>query len=393
MPIGSWDNDDILVKGDDGTTNGQKIASDGDRLATSAKIRGDDGQYQMDVVLKNGLKRAAVDAIVTVEEVFGHDRFADVWFYIGTASDCGGVGAAGDTVTVAIGEGCDAVLYPEVSVTTTVTAAMLLEPEPEKELAHQIVADLNADADFLMWFKASVIKDTSHVHISAKIRGELGERISFQTSTTGTTVTTDAYDSIIMRGKGTSLARDRNDPRVGILGVSGTVSVLPQPIGKRYYEVFQNGGSGDMRVNGSGTPLVFTIPILTDEIIFINQIRFFGGGNGIKFGQFLSKSGGDLTNGILVEIKSEDEVFQFEPILNTEDFKNLFSFPLANSFSVDVQAGSDQFIAIFNPDVPFALQPTGTYPVDDYIKITIRDNISSGLQEFRSLAEGFREEA
>jgi len=174
---------------------------------------------------------------------------------------------------------------------------------------------------------------------------------------------------------------------------SGEITTTPGGIADKYYEFFRNGGSSDMRVDGSSTTQTFSIPLDSTKTVFVQQIRCFGGASGaIKYGGFLS-SNQDLTNGLTITIKSDDNTFTFPVIKNSEDFKNTFSFPLTNAFLIEQQAGADQFIAIFNPTNPFPLKKTGTHSPDDKVTIDIDDDISGppvSLNQFMCLAHGFR---
>ena len=171
------------------------------------------------------------------------------------------------------------------------------------------------------------------------------------------------------------------------LDVGSTVVIVPPGQGERYYEFFKNGGSDDLKVNGSSTPVVFTVPIDATRIIYITQIRIFGGGNGIKYGKFLSQNSA-LTNGLLVEWKSNDISKALPALKTTEAMKNLFTFPGASNFRIDVQAGEDQFLAVLEFAVPLPLYPTGTFSPDDYVRITVRDNLTSGIASLNALAFG-----
>lgn len=360
------------------------------------QLTGSDELYTADVELIAGKKKLLTDATVTVESVFGKDGFADSWFAIGDFDDCSGVGAENDTIRVQIVAGCDATEFPAVDVTYTITASDVAAAQPEISVRDNIVTALNGNSNFATSWKATKVKDNGIIVIQAKFRGEIGERPvanDIQVTATGTTTVTLAFNNILQRGKETSLTKDPDDPRIGVLGISGTVNVTPGSIGSRYQEFFENASSSNLLVNGSVTPVVFTIPLSSTDDIFIEQLRFFGGGNGIKFGQFLSKSGIGLTNGILIEIKSDDETFTFPVIKKTEDFKNIFSAPSGSDFRIDIQAGSDQILAIFNPEIPFALRKIGTFTTDDYAKITVRDDLTSGIQTLQSTAIGFTKEA
>ena len=358
---------------------------------TQVQLVGSDGLYQADVEVLDGKKRMLTDSIVKVEEVFGQDRFADVWVYIGTAENSTGVGDVGDTVRIQIATRDNPTIWPAVDVTTTVTLEMTLDTYPEVALAKQIIHDLNADANFLIHFKASLIKDTSHVHITSRVRGEWGQRPNsgdFSVTTTGTTTALAAFDKIVMKGKSTSLSRDPFDPRVGILGISGTVSVIPGAVSAIYLEHPVNGTLRDMNVNGSVTPVTFSIPLVPGYDILVKEIRFFGNSSSIKFGQFLSINS-PLTNGISVEIKSDDDTFPTDPIYTTEDFKHEWSF--GGVFQLDDQPGLADFLASFVFETPFPIRSPGTFPIDDYLKIIIRDNLSA-ITKLRVLVFGFTQE-
>ena len=63
-------------------------------------------------------------------------------------------------------------------------------------------------------------------------------------------------------------------------------------------------------------------------------------------------------SGIEITILSEGITFTFPDIKSTEDWKNIFVTEPGNDFRLDVQAGSDQFIAQFQPATPFNLVHT-----------------------------------
>lgn len=349
------------------------------------------------VELIDGKYRLLTSAVTIIEQLFGRDNKATTWFYIGTADDASGVGSAGDTVTINLPAAVSpigTVLYPACNVVTTVTSGHTSDDSPETELAKTIVSDFNSDSNCAKAWKAERIKDFSGVFISAKIFNEWGERTSWTLSSTGTTVVTKAFNDIVRRGFSTELSRSPNNPRSGILAIAGTVTTIPGAVGDTRIELFEDGGgSSDLLVNGQGTPVEFTVPAHPTDVFWIQQIRCYGGGNGVKFDQFLSKSGsGGLSNGIEVEIRSEDSVFTFPLIKTTEDFKNKFSTTPGSDFRIDVQSGIDQFIASYAPSQPFPLEPQGTFTTDDGLKITVQDNISSGISSLECAAWGFLRE-
>ena len=370
------------------------------------KVCGDDEAYCADVELLDAKRRLLTTATVTVEQVFGQDPHATTWFYFGTdpdaAEDADGIGAAGDTVRVQIPAAVSPIgtVYPAVDVTTTITAGDVADPNPERAVAIRVCNDLEGDSNFqTSEWNCIVIKDHSGVFLESKLFNEFGERTTWTLTFTGTTVGVMAFDDIMRRGLPTELSRSPNDPRQGILGISGTVVANPGGVGDLIIIPFENGGSADMRVDGSVTPVDFTVDCSNDAERLIQEIRVFGGCNGLKFGQHLCKNQ-KLTNGVVVTIRSDGETLTLPMIYATEDWKNKFAFGPAGpggNFRIDVQAGGDQFIASFIFDPPAIVRACGTVPIpDDELQITIQDNLTGSqggnLAEFSALASGFERE-
>lgn len=367
----------------------------------NTKVCGSDELYCADVELLAGKRKLITDATVTVEQVFGQDPQGTSWFYFGaTLEDANGIGAAGDTVRVQIPAAVTPIgtVYPAVDVTYTILAGDVASVNPERTVALAVCTSLNANANFIAakW-KCEVAKDFALVHVSSKLYNEFGERTSWTVTCSGTTTCNRGYADIKRRGKPTELSRSPNDPRQGILAIAGSVTTTPGSIGDRFFEYAMNtpasssllidcspyvAGTCDWKVNANS------------KRIQIEYISCFGGGNGIKFGQFLSKSGaGGLTNGLFIEIRSLGQTFDFPRIKTTENFKNLFATQAGRDFRVDIQSGSDQFIAQFRPTVPFPLEPSGTVAGgDDYILIRSEDDISSGIAQLECAAFGFEQE-
>lgn len=369
------------VTGGDATfTIGVTVA---DNAADRVQLLGSDLETVADVDTVDGKNRLQVET-----RLKAFDSTADTWLFIGTEGDSVGVGGAGDTVQIEIAAGDDATLFPAVDVTTTVQSG-----DDEDDLAARIVTDLNADADFMAnFFARTVNKVAALVHISAVNQGPQGERPNaedFKVTTTGTTVVTRAFDRIVRRDKRASIARDISDPTMGILEVitRGTDAT------NRFVEFFQNGGSSDMLVNGSpGSPIDFTIDADASEEKFIDAIRISSSGNGIKFGQFLSKAGGGgLANGLLVTIRSNNSEFTFPALQTTEDILDNFSLGTDN-FDLFIQAGADQIRATLTFSTPFQLFKQGTFATDDFVRIRIQDNITSGISKLSGVAFGFKRE-
>jgi hypothetical protein len=291
--------------------NGNPIAStpvvaDYRRVPTQALIQGGNSPYYIvDVELIGGIRRLKTDATVTVEQIFGFDDFADVWFFILTS------GSIGDTVRIQIAAGLHDSTSPDSDIPATDKTIILTVSEIGNELAlrDKIITELNADVNFALGWKASAIKDNAAIHISSKFMGEFGERLTaldFRTTTTGTTTTQDAFDSIRRRGKQNTGTRDPRDKRLVTVGISGEVTTTPGVIGDLFILKAYNATYGyDLTQNGSlVTPIIYTISADALKDTYVEELRFFGNDGGVKFGQFLSINT-ILTNGILVEIRSD----------------------------------------------------------------------------------------
>lgn len=350
------------------------------------RITGSNEAYAVDVELINGKRRLLTDSIVTVEQIFGQDNYADNWFWIDQA------GILNSTIRIQIPAYVDPTgverAVPAVDKTITLTAA---EAGKEIVLRDFIISQLNADSNFGPHWKATAVKDNAIVHISSKYVGEYGERSSFTLTATDANIITVAFADIKRRGKANSGQRDPKDRRLVTVGISGEVVSIPGAVGDLYIGHATNAGSDSMLVNGSVTPVVFSIGPDTISDIFIKELRFFGNGNGIKFGQFLSRNI-ILTNGILVQIKSDDKLISFDAIKMTDDFKHEFSFGPGAGFQLHIQSGRDDFLSSFAFDAAFPLRKSGTFLTDDYIKIFIRDDLTSNILALQFLAFGFKRE-
>lgn len=340
------------------------------------------------IKLIEGERRLITGGVQSIESLKGFDQIADTWFYIGDEQDSQGAGGIGDTVRVQIAAGDDPTLFPAVDVTSTLTAT---EAGNETELANLIVSDLNSDPDFSLNYFARRLDDiATTVYITARFPGPSGARPNvddFQVSSTGTTVVTRAFQDIIQRSKVTSLARDPANPRLGVLGISGSVTAGEGDVTGRIIEFALNGGSNDLRVNGSVTPVEFIINASATKERFFTSLRFSALGSGIQFTKFLSQNTA-LVNGVLVTIRSNNSEITFPAIKATEDFASLFSRG-ASDFEVYDVSGTDYFRASLSFTAPFQLFKQATFATDDFIKISIRDDLTSGLSQFRFIGFGF----
>ena len=152
-------------------------------------------------------------------------------------------------------------------------------------------------------------------------------------------------------------------------------TVAPQILGNLLFEYVKNGTNESMKVNGSlATPVIFEFANTTINDILVNSLQIEGECGSPSAAGFLG--GSSLTNGIIIEIKSEDITFQFKPIRKNYEFDSLFSKGVGGNFLIYQGTGSDYVGAKFGPDSPFFLKKAGTYATNDRIRVYVRDNLS-----------------
>ena len=150
--------------------------------------------------------------------------------------------------------------------------------------------------------------------------------------------------------------------------------LVPRPIEGLFIAQFEDSvGSIALNANGSGTPINFEIPTTTFDRA-INKISIYGRDAGIKFGKFLANQ--VLANGLLIEIKSNVNVFTSLPIVQTDDFRNLFCIS-PRDFTIDVFSNEDVFNATFVSPEPIIIRGNTQFTTPDYVRITVRDNLNA----------------
>lgn len=197
----------------------------------------------------------------------------------------------------------------------------------------------------------------------------------------GITLDEDSPDKIVGATDGTEIGNVGDALKVSATMSEGDVTA-------RIIEFFEeSGGSSDMLVDGSVTPADFLINPSATKERFINAIRFDIEGHGIKFGNFFSQNS-PLTNGVLVTIRSNNSEIDLPLLDTTEDFLDFFSFGPDN-FNLFIQAGQDTCRATLTFEVPFQLFKQGTFGTDDFIRVRIQDDLTSGLIDMKALVFGF----
>lgn len=358
-----------------GTELSQKESSN------TVQIVGRDEVYAADVVLEDGLRKLATTKKVNVESLSGVQEAATNYFFINSVADGQTL-----TLTIAATEGA-----PAINKTFTVNVG-----ETKLEFTQRIILELNQDfVNFQPYYRALDIDDNAAVYIIAKTIAEAGEAPNIDDfNVTGTVPTQRGFDNLIRRTSVVQASLSTKDPRLAVFGISGTVESKDASVEGLYVRKPYNGVSTavNLNVNGSlATPIVFTFPMDALNDIFVNEIKFFGRDNGVQFSNFLGQNGA-LTNGILIEIKTNNNMITLPPIKTTDDFDDVFAFGGSN-FDVYFASGADKFTARFLASA-FPLRRAGTFGTgnDDYIRISIRDNLTS-IDYLQAVVSGFTQEA
>lgn len=359
--------------------------TDDKKASLTTRLVGEDEEYAVQVELIDGQPSLRTFGIQAIESLRGFDPIPDVWFYIGTELDSSGAGNIGDEVRIQIAASTDNPTdFPAIDETYTLVAE---DVGDEEVLATNIAAFLNSTSPFSTLWRAQRLTNSGGIYISSRKPGGQFERPNtndFQVTSTGTTVATIAFDNIIRRNKVTSLARDPADPRQGILGIQGSVIQTEGDITNRFQIVFDT-----LNVNGSGTPVDFTIDADVTDVKFISKVIISGRDNGIQFSNFLGQNS-ELTNGIVVSFKTNDIMITRAPIKTTDDFLDLHAEDPDN-FVVYFASGDDKFTAVLEFGSPLELRPQGEFPTNDYLTITINDNLNN-INQLRAIVDGFTRE-
>jgi hypothetical protein len=371
------------------------------RLTVDSTITGSDtlgAERTAQVVVRNdGVRALSTDGRVVVESTFGFDQNPDSWFRVINT------GLENDTITINLAAITNDPTVPSRNIPAYSKVFTILASEvgDELKLRDRIIQELNQDSVFrnTQLLKAGKATDRGVVHIYSEAfsaSGEFYERPNagdFDVVTTGSAQVFIGFDNIISRSKPVTIARDLDSPhRLGLFGITGSVNVTAKALSDIFVAEALNGGSPDMDVNGSGTPVVFEINAEVEKEIFIEELIFDGQGNGIRFGRFLNLNS-SLSNCIAIEIKSDNLITNFPDICTTEDFKNKWAALGGNgaNFRIDVQSGADEMLAILSFPNPFLIRQQGTFTTDDYIRVTIRDNITQ-VARLNFRAKGFEKD-
>jgi hypothetical protein len=374
------------------------IGAEGVPISAVQIIASDEINF-VDTVFDGVRHRLAVDAnISSVNVPFGRDMRPDNYTRVNDT------GAEGDTLTLTIkGTNVDPSTpdddVPDYIKVFTVQAG---EVGDEAAFVQRIITELNADVVFrqTVFLKAQRVKDRRIFHIfSTKFSGalEFWERPNagdYDVVTTGSMDVFEPDTRLVSRSKETSLTADPENPHiVGRQGFTGDVTVTSGAIADLYQENAKNLGSSDLRVDGSVTPVDFTIDCDPDDDIFIEEIRFHTNCNGLKRSTFLCLNQ-PLTNGIYLEVRSDERVTAWPVFKSTSDFADLFARGTGQNWIYEDVSGTDGMRATLTLNNPFPIRVCGAFGAnpDDYILVRVQDDIDSGLVEFAFTGFGFTKE-
>lgn len=170
-----------------------------------------------------------------------------------------------------------------------------------------------------------------------------------------------------------------------------TIPVVESPVsGSEIFEdTVKNGGSDDLTVDGSATPVEFTIDADIDKDIIINQLIMAGEDGSVKLTNFFSLNS-PLTNGIIIEFKSDDVISTLRLIKTTG---GLLAFS-TGAQDVYTESGSASVLSFRDMDPPIIIRKQGFHEsgVDDYVKVIIQDNITN-VDDLIFSARGFKIES
>lgn len=373
------------------------VDSDGNRMKTQAKILGRDGLGEVDTEFTAGKWRLATTGIVQIEQLFGQDPIPDVFITVTAA------GQAGDQITFNInGVTVDTTVpdsnIPAFNETYTLVAG---DVGNERQLVENLEDWFNTHPNKPEDLEAEAITGEKRrvLHITCEefsLSGEFHERPgpnSFDVITTGTTVVAKDDDEIKSRGKGTSLARDPDNPhRLGILGISGSVRVSASEVDQLLEEFASNGGITTLAVNPGGTPDIYTVLAnpAGGDVKVLELFKVYGSDGNVKTGSnnFLGLNS-PLTNGLEIRITKNAITSVFKNVKTTSEFFALLaSAPDKQKYipssGVDFVESDFDFVS---RNIQIRLEPGTT----DKIEVVVQDNLSQ-IDELYFVAEGFLEE-
>lgn len=145
-------------------------------------------------------------------------------------------------------------------------------------------------------------------------------------------------------------------------------------------EYLKNGSSAEMAVDGDPTPQEFVWNPGSNDVEGA-ALAFVIEDSTIRFGDDFGGIDA-LTNGVLLTIKASDVTYTLADIQRTRELSQL-----ASPGGFDVYAANPDHLRAELSLEGFLFKASGTYPTDDYVKVTIRDDIDR-LSHMSALFKG-----
>jgi hypothetical protein len=135
-------------------------------------------------------------------------------------------------------------------------------------------------------------------------------------------------------------------------------------------------GSSNMAVNGSVTPVVFSKSANANadfEIMAMSLIAEFSGSVAIG-NKFIADAVGTLANGLLVEAQINGESYNIGNLKRSRDLIEVGT----PEGGFNIIAGTNSLFQLFFFVPPeMIMAKTGSFSPDDYVRATVRDDLSS----------------
>ena len=163
---------------------------------------------------------------------------------------------------------------------------------------------------------------------------------------------------------------------------------------QRFQKHFKLNGTGtdNMKIDGSVTPQEFIVKADAVNDLIVSEITFYALVNeGIQFSNADFLHIGALTNGISFSFKTDDNTYiPFDPVKTTEH--KLTHIMSGNNTHVIEEESSFTVIRVTHrfDHARIAVRKQGTFVSDDFLKITINDNLTDVLiNEIEAMANGY----
>jgi len=195
-------------------------------------------------------------------------------------------------------------------------------------------------------------------------------------------------ESKIAKGASDLVTLDAIDTAAGLGRLKATLYspggdpiAFPSVSGSIKNDFVKNGGSPDLLVDGSVTPVEFTYDSDATDDISIQEIHFTLASNSITFGSdYFGATSGPLTNGTLVQVVTELGTVDLYNLKQNESFVN-FASPGGFQWVV---SSKDLMSSAYVVGGGLVLRAGTT----DKVKVTVRDDIDSAGVYFRCFVKG-----